>query len=118
MKKNVLVILIFLSCACSTRKINLDDVKYSTGHMGMPGENVFLFTKGNHFYFYERLSYSEGTYKWLNSNEILLSSEFLNLNKPTAGKDFRSLNNKIVDLKGKKLYFEDFVFVKVKQIKL
>ena len=96
---NITLIFVFTVSLVSCRVTSLDVIgsKYSTGHMGMSGENVFVFNNKNQFYYYERLGYSEGIFEWVNDRSIRLTSKQIGFDIPYRDeKYYRSLNDKII----------------------
>ena len=84
--------------------------------MGMPGENVFVFKDGNQFYYYERLSYSEGTFEWIDEKQIKLTSKKMGFDIPyKETRCYRDLSGKIVIFKRNNLLFEGFILKHVKK---
>ncbi|WP_448103700.1 hypothetical protein [Pedobacter panaciterrae] len=115
MKKILIFVLIASSFSCSVSRINISASEYSTGHMGMSGENVFVFKNTNQFYYYERLGYSEGTFDWVSNNSIRLTSKVMGFNIPDKEtRYYKDLNNKVIVFKGNKLFFEGFVLKRIK----
>lgn len=116
MKKIIILIVIITLYSCRTTRIDVSERKYSTGHMGMPGENVFVFKNENQFYYYERLGYSEGTFVWIDKNKIKLTSKTIGSEIPhKEEKWFKDISNKELTFKKNKLFFEGFIFRRVKE---
>ncbi|TCC97691.1 hypothetical protein [Pedobacter hiemivivus] len=91
-------------------RIDVSGSTYSTGHMGMSGENVFVFKNANQFYYYERLGYSEGTFEWVNDKSIKLTSKVMGFDIPYKDeRHYKSLNEKLIVFKGDNLFFEGFI---------
>lgn len=113
--KKVLVFVSTLSLlSCSVSRIDISGSTYSTGHMGMSGENVFVFKNENEFYYYDRLTYSEGTFEWITSKSIKLTSKAMGFDIPYKQEKFsRELTSKIIVSKGNKLLFEGFTLKRV-----
>ncbi len=114
--KIIIIFLIVSLSSCGVSRISQCEGKYSTGHMGMMGENIFVFKDGNQFYYSDRLYYSEGTFVWIDSKSIKLFSKPMGFGIPYKGSLFHiNLSDKIVIFKGSKLYFEGFILKKVKE---
>jgi hypothetical protein len=114
MRKAIIFVLILSLLSCRVSRIDVSGSRYSTGHMGMSGENVFVFKNANQFYYYERLGYSEGTFEWVNDKSIRLTSKVMGFDIPYKDeRHYRSLNDKLIVFKGKKLFFEGFILRRV-----
>lgn len=102
--------------SCQMHRIGIPGQRYSTGHMGMPGENVFVFKDNNSFCYYERLGYSEGTFVWISKNKIRLTSKVMGFDIPYKEERWlKDLTNKEAIFKGNRLFFEGFGLRLVKE---
>lgn len=107
MKKIIMLIVIITLYSCPATRIDVSERKYSTGHMGMPGENVFVFKNENQFYYSERLGYSEGTFVWIDKNKIKLTSKTIGAEIPhKEEKWFKDISNRELTFNKDKLFFE------------
>ncbi len=113
MKVFIFLLELFLILGCSTSKIGvrlneMSDRTYSTGYLGMPGEFKFVFLKNSRFYFSERLTYSEGTYEWIDNRQIKFKARYFdNSNPDSLGRKFdRSIDGKTAIIHRKKLIFD------------
>lgn len=116
MKIIIILILSVAFQACRTTRIDVSETKYSTGHMGMPGEYVFIIKKDGRFCYCERLGYSEGSFVWINKSRIKLTSRIMSPNDDCYKKGFfLDISNEELVFKGNKLLYYSFVLDRIKE---
>ncbi len=105
------VCLICLS-SCVVQKLHqdLNNPFYSTCHIGMPGENNFIFSNDSLFYYCQTVPgiYSEGYYNWISDGSIRFVSRQSIPDSSAKKVVYNNISGKIAVLKGKRLYFNGF----------
>lgn len=108
-------VLLFLLACIPRQVVKEGELKFSTGHMGMPGENVFVIKADNTFYYYERLLYSEGTFERVDDNKIKLTSIMMGFPIPYKDeKMFHNLSGNTIEVRKNKIFFRGFTMIRAK----
>ena len=111
----ILIFIAIITVSCHTRKLISNEQKYSTGHLGMPGEYIFIIKKGDKFCYYESAGYSEGTFVRVGENRIKLTTKVIETSDTCEKRGlFLDLSNKELVFKGNKLLYYRLVLSKVK----